>query len=237
MLASGAAALLQIIVAPWPGSACGTADHGSARLRDPIYGRPMPTGFVPMGTRGAYRHDLAGVVSHIASLDRSDSLGNRCVVVACNFGAGNGLATACHVVLRFAGGDRSRRRRLIALLLRPRWGWIGRGCACSGNGAWRRSTRTGRFAATGCARHRKRRGGGVPVCSRWLTILPLIELVLHSRTAADSVKTQSRWRSLLVPVGALIITVTLVGMGVAVDRFDSSHPRLTHLMYLMAPLL
>jgi hypothetical protein len=93
------------------------------------------------------------------------------------------------------------------------------------------------LAAAGCARHRKRRGGGVPVCSRWLTILPLIELVLHSRTAADSVKTQSRWRSLLVPVGALIITVTLVGMGVAVDRFDSSHPRLTHLMYLMAPLL
>ena len=39
-----------------------------------------------MGTRGAYRHDLAGVVSHIASLDRSDSLGNRCVVVACNLG-------------------------------------------------------------------------------------------------------------------------------------------------------
>jgi hypothetical protein len=125
MLASGAAALLQIIVAPWPGSACGTADHGSARLRDPIYGRPMPTGFVPMGTRGAYRHDLAGVVSHIASLDRSDSLGNRCVVVACNFGAGNGLATPCHVVLRFAGGDRSRRRRLIALLLRPRWAGSG----------------------------------------------------------------------------------------------------------------
>ena len=82
-------------------------------------------GFVPMGTRGAYRHDLAGVVSHIASLDRSDSLGNRCVVVACNFGAGNGLATACHVVLRFAGGDRSRRRRLIALLLRQRWAGSG----------------------------------------------------------------------------------------------------------------
>ena len=38
-----------------------------------------------------------------------------------------------------------------------------------------------------------------------LTILPLIELVLPSRTAADSAKTQSRWRSLLVPVGALII--------------------------------
>ena len=71
------------------------------------------------------RHDLAGVVSHIASLDRSDSLGNRCVVVACNFGAGNGLATACHVVLRFAGGDRSRRRRLIALLLRQRWAGSG----------------------------------------------------------------------------------------------------------------
>ena len=66
-----------------------------------------------------------------------------------------------------------------------------------------------------------------------LTILPLIELVLPSRTAADSAKTQSRWPSLLVPVGALIITVTLVGMGLAVDRFDPSHPRLTHLMYLM----
>jgi hypothetical protein len=34
-------------------------------------------------------------------------------------------------------------------------------------------------------------------------------------------------------VGALIITVTLVGVGLAVDRFDPSHPRLTHLMYLM----
>jgi hypothetical protein len=40
MLASGAAALLQIIVAPWPGSACGTADHGSARSRDLFMGDP-----------------------------------------------------------------------------------------------------------------------------------------------------------------------------------------------------
>jgi hypothetical protein len=66
-----------------------------------------------------------------------------------------------------------------------------------------------------------------------LTILPLIELVLPSRTAGDSAKMQSRWWSLRVPVGALIITVALVGMGLAVDRFDPSHPRLTHLIYLM----
>jgi hypothetical protein len=40
MLASGAAALLQIIVAPWLGSACGTADHGSARYKTLFMGDP-----------------------------------------------------------------------------------------------------------------------------------------------------------------------------------------------------
>ena len=40
MLASGAAALLPIIVPPGRDRPVAAADHGSARLRDPIYGRP-----------------------------------------------------------------------------------------------------------------------------------------------------------------------------------------------------
>jgi hypothetical protein len=125
MLASGAAALLPIIVPPGRDRPVAAADHGSARLRDPIYGRPNTGRIRTDGHPPALTITiLPGMVSHIASLDRSDSLGNRCVVGACDFGAGNGLATACNVVLRFAGGDRSRRRRLIALLLRQRWaGW------------------------------------------------------------------------------------------------------------------
>jgi hypothetical protein len=67
------------------------------------------------------------VVSHIASLDRSDILGDRCVVVACDFGAGDGLAAVCYVVLRFAGGD-SRRRRPDRTAAPPAMAWMERGC-------------------------------------------------------------------------------------------------------------
>jgi hypothetical protein len=48
--------------------------------------------------------------------------------------------------------------------------------------------------------------------ARWIDDLAADRLVLLSRTAADSAKTRSRWPSLL-PVGSLIITVMLVGMG------------------------
>jgi hypothetical protein len=66
-----------------------------------------------------------------------------------------------------------------------------------------------------------------------LTVLPLIELVLPGRTAVNSATGHSRWRSVVVPLGALIITVALVGSGLIVDRFDANYPQLTHLMYLM----
>jgi hypothetical protein len=48
--------------------------------------------------------------------------------------------------------------------------------------------------------------------ARWIDDLAADRLVLLSRTAADSAKTRSRWPNLL-PVGSLIITVMLVGMG------------------------
>lgn len=104
---------------------------------------------------------------------------------------------------------------------------MGRGCACAGNGAWHPALVLGGWrllSVLGIAT-----GAAVVflVVLTGLTILPLIEFLLPSRTAADSAKTaktQSRWRSLLVPVGALIITVTLVGMGLAVDRFYPSYP-------------
>jgi hypothetical protein len=66
-----------------------------------------------------------------------------------------------------------------------------------------------------------------------LLVLPLVQLVLPPRTAVDSTNSISRWPSILVPVAALVLTMSLAGIGLAVDRFDPRHPRLTHLMYLM----
>jgi Peptidase family M28 len=66
-----------------------------------------------------------------------------------------------------------------------------------------------------------------------LLVLPLIELVLPARTATDAARPISLWRRLVVPIAALVMTLLLVGAGLAVDRFDQDHPRLTHLMYVM----
>jgi hypothetical protein len=66
-----------------------------------------------------------------------------------------------------------------------------------------------------------------------LIVLPLVELVLPISTGIDSSKSITRRPSLLVPLGALIITVVLITSGLAVDRFDPNHPRQTHLMYAM----
>jgi hypothetical protein len=66
-----------------------------------------------------------------------------------------------------------------------------------------------------------------------LIVLPLVELVLPISAGVDAAQSITRRPSLLVPLGALIITVVLITSGLAVDRFDPNHPRQTHLMYAM----
>ena len=56
-----------------------------------------------------------------------------------------------------------------------------------------------------------------------LLILPLLELALPA----------GRRGSLLVVVGAGVITLLLTGIGLVVDRFDESHPRQSNLLYAM----
>jgi hypothetical protein len=66
-----------------------------------------------------------------------------------------------------------------------------------------------------------------------LIVLPLVELVLPINAGVGAAKSIIRRPSLLVPLGALIITVVLITSGLALDRFDPDHPRQTHLMYAM----
>ena len=42
-----------------------------------------------------------------------------------------------------------------------------------------------------------------------------------------------RLAGLVLPIATLVITVTLVGIGLVVDRFDQSHPRPAHLLYVV----
>jgi hypothetical protein len=56
-----------------------------------------------------------------------------------------------------------------------------------------------------------------------LLILPLVELALPT----------TRRKSLLVLLGAAVMTLLLTGIGLVVDRFDQDHPRQANLMYAM----
>ncbi len=56
-----------------------------------------------------------------------------------------------------------------------------------------------------------------------LLILPLVELALPT----------ARRKSLLVLLGAAVMTLLLTGIGLVVDRFDQDHPRQANLLYAM----
>jgi hypothetical protein len=66
-----------------------------------------------------------------------------------------------------------------------------------------------------------------------LLVLPLVKLVLPTGSTISSAKSIMRQRGFLVPMGALALTVTLASIGIAVDRFDQTHPRQSHLMYVI----
>ncbi len=61
-----------------------------------------------------------------------------------------------------------------------------------------------------------------------LTLLPLAELPLPAPRRG-----LSRRAAVAAPSAAVALTVSLVGLGLAVDRFDERHPRRTHLAYVL----
>ena len=61
-----------------------------------------------------------------------------------------------------------------------------------------------------------------------LTLLPLAELPLPAPHRG-----LSRHAAVAAPSIAVVLTMALVGLGLAVDRFDEGHPRRTHLAYVL----